>query len=135
MLFLLSYWFYIDGVDTIVKMSVDYGLSIGFESDNLITALLIVHFVAFPATLLYCKFGDWIGTKQAIYVSIIGYSIITVFGYFMQEKWHFYTLAIFIGFFQGGIQALSRSLYSKIIPKNNTKREPPNMTIHCITSV
>ena len=120
MLFLLSYWFYIDGVDTIVKMSVDYGLSIGFESDSLITALLIVQFVAFPATLLYCKFGDWIGTKQAIYVSIIGYSIITVFGYFMQEKWHFYTLAIFIGFFQGGIQALSRSLYSKIIPKNNT---------------
>ena len=120
MLFLLSYWFYIDGVDTIVKMSVDYGLSIGFDSDSLITALLIVQFVAFPATLLYCKFGDWIGTKQAIYVAIIGYSIITVLGYLMQEKWHFYALAIFIGFFQGGIQALSRSLYSRIIPKNKT---------------
>ena len=120
MLFLLAYWFYIDGVDTIVKMSVDYGLSLGFESDSLITALLIVQFVAFPATLLYCKFGDYIGTKQAIYVSIIGYSIITIFGYFMQDKWHFYILAIFIGLFQGGIQALSRSLYSRIIPKDKT---------------
>ena len=120
MLFLLSYWFYIDGVDTIVKMSVDYGLSIGFESDSLITALLLVQFVAFPATLLYCKFGDWIGTKQAIYVSILGYCLITILGYYMQEKWHFYVLAIFIGCFQGGIQALSRSLYSRIIPKDKT---------------
>ena len=120
MLFLLSYWFYIDGVDTIVKMSVDYGLSIGFEKESLIIALLIVQFVAFPATLLYCKFGSMIGTKRAIYVAIIGYGIITVFGYFMNSQWHFYTLAIFIGFFQGGIQALSRSLYSKIIPKDKT---------------
>ena len=120
LLFLISYWFYIDGVDTIVKMSVDYGLSLGFESDSLITALLIVQFIAFPATLLYSFFGEKIGTKQAIYFAIIGYSLITVLGYFMQYKWHFYVLAIFIGFFQGGIQALSRSLYARIIPKDKT---------------
>ena len=119
-LFLIAYWFYIDGVDTIIRMSVDYGLSIGFESSSLIKALLIVQFVAFPATLIYCKIGDKIGTKNAIFMGIIGYSVLTFFGAFMSLEWHFYTLAIFIGCFQGGIQALSRSLFSRIIPKNKT---------------
>ena len=119
-LFLIAYWFYIDGVDTIVRMSVDYGLSIGFESSSLIKALLIVQFVAFPATLIYSKIGNKIGTKNSIYLGIIGYSMLTFFGAFMYLEWHFYTLAIFIGFFQGGIQALSRSLFSRIIPKNKS---------------
>lgn len=116
-LFLLAYWFYIDGVDTIVKMAVKYGLDLGFPSESLITALLIVQFVAFPATLLYSWFAKIIGVKNAIFVAILGYSFITLLGYFMQEEWHFYTLAILVGLFQGGIQALSRSLYSRIIPK------------------
>ena len=116
-MFLLAYWFYIDGVDTIVKMAVIYGTSLGFSASSLITALLLVQFIAFPATLGYHWFASKIGIKKAVYVAILGYAFITIFGVFMAEQWHFYTLAIFIACFQGGIQALSRSMYSRIIPK------------------
>lgn len=115
-LFLLAYWFYIDGVDTIVRMAIDYGKSIGFGDRVLITALLVVQFVAFPAALAYGWFASRIGTKRAIMVAIFAYCIITLFGYFMASEWHFYILAIMVGLFQGGIQALSRSFYSRIIP-------------------
>lgn len=114
--FLLAYWLYMDGVDTIIRMSVDYGMSLGFPSSSLITALLIVQFVAFPGTLLYNWFAGKLGIKQAIYVSIIAYILITILGFLMTQMWHFYTLAIMVGFFQGGIQALSRSFYTRIIP-------------------
>ena len=117
-LFLLAYWFYIDGVDTIVRMAVDYGMSIGFESSSLIIALLIVQFVAFPAALLYNVFGSKVGTKRAVLIAICAYGLITIFGYFMKTEVHFYSLAMIIGLFQGGIQALSRSLYTRIIPRD-----------------
>lgn len=115
-MFLFAYWLYIDGVDTIVKMAVDYGMSLGFPSDSLIKALLMVQFIAFPAALMYNWFAAKIGIKKAILIAILGYSIITFLGYFMAEEWHFYILAVLIGLFQGGIQALSRSLYTRIIP-------------------
>ena len=114
--FLLAYWFYIDGVDTIIRMAVDYGMSLNFPGESLIIALLIVQFVAFPAALIYGWLASKIGTKTAIMVGIIAYSFITLLGYFMTEAWHFYVLAILIGLFMGGIQALSRSLYIRIIP-------------------
>ena len=116
--FLMAYWLYIDGVDTIIRMAVDYGTSIGFPASSLITALLLVQFVAFPATLIYNWFSSKIGIKNAIYTAIIGYTFITIFGVFVSKEWHFYVLAIMIACFQGGIQALSRSMYSRIIPKN-----------------
>tara|TARA_B110000014_G_scaffold41649_1_gene27464 strand:- start:715 stop:1983 length:1269 start_codon:yes stop_codon:yes gene_type:complete len=116
--FLMAYWLYIDGVDTIIRMAVDYGTSIGFSASSLITALLLVQFVAFPATLIYSWFSSKIGIKNAIYIAIIGYTFITIFGVFVSKEWHFYVLAIMIACFQGGIQALSRSMYSRIIPKN-----------------
>ena len=116
--FLMAYWLYIDGVDTIIRMAVDYGTSIGFSASSLITALLLVQFVAFPATLVYSRFATKIGIKNALYTAIIGYTLITVFGAFVSKEWHFYVIAVFIACFQGGIQALSRSLYSRIIPKN-----------------
>lgn len=116
--FLLAYWLYIDGVDTIIRMAVDYGATLGFASSALITALLITQFVAWPGTLLYSWFASKIGVKNALSVSIGAYGFITVLGYFMSQEWHFYALAVMIGFFQGGIQALSRSLYSRIIPKD-----------------
>ena len=116
--FLMAYWLYIDGVDTIIRMAVDYGTSIGFSASSLITALLLVQFVAFPATLIYSWFSSKIGIKNAIYIAIIGYTFITIFGAFVSKEWHFYVLAIMIACFQGGIQALSRSMYSRIIPKN-----------------
>ena len=118
-LFLIAYWFYIDGVDTIVKMAVDYGMSIGFNSSTLMTALLMVQFIAFPAALGYNWVAMKIGTKEAVMTAIFAYIIITILGYFMKSETHFYILAILIGLFQGGIQALSRSLYSRIIPKSH----------------
>ncbi len=114
--FLLAYWLYIDGVDTIIRMAVDYGMSLGFPSSALITALLMVQFIAFPATLLYSKLAYKIGVKKAVQISILAYSIITILAYFMSSEIHFYILAGTVGLFQGGIQALSRSLYSRLIP-------------------
>ena len=118
--FLLAYWFYIDGVDTIIRMAVDYGMSLNFPGESLIIALLIVQFVAFPAALIYGWLAYKIGTKTGIMAGIIAYSFITLLGYFMTEAWHFYVLAILIGLFMGGIQALSRSLYTRIIPPDKS---------------
>ena len=116
--FLLAYWFYIDGVDTIIRMAVKYGSALGFSSGSLITALLVVQFIAFPGALLYNLFAARIGVKRAILFAICAYACIAVFGYFMQTEVHFFLLAALVGLFQGGIQALSRSFYSRIIPFN-----------------
>jgi len=116
LLFLVAYWLYIDGVDTIVRMAVDYGISIGFESDDLIVALLITQFVGFPSAIGFGYLGGKIGTKRAILIAIAAYLFISIWGAFMQSKNEFYVLAIIIGLVQGGIQALSRSYYAKIIP-------------------
>ena len=117
-IFLLAYWLYIDGVDTIIRMAVKMGSSLGFEAGDLITALLMVQFIAFPSALAYNKFAEKIGTKNAIFVAIGGYALITFLAYFMTSRNHFFILAAMIGLFQGGIQALSRSLYARLIPKN-----------------
>ncbi len=117
-LFLLAYWFYIDGVDTIIRMAVDYGLSLGFESNDLIVALLIVQFVGFPAALIFGKLGERWSVRKSIYLAIAIYIGITVWGTMMTQKYEFYVLAMVIGLVQGGIQALSRSYYARLIPKN-----------------
>jgi len=117
-LFLLAYWFYIDGVDTIIRMAVDYGLSLGFEATDLIVALLIVQFVGFPAALAFGKLGERWGVRKSIYLAIAIYMGVTVWGTMMTDKKEFYVLAVVIGLVQGGIQALSRSYYSRLIPKN-----------------
>ena len=118
LMYLLAYWLYIDGVDTIIKMAVDYGSSLGFSSSSLIVALLITQFVAFPSALIYVKVGEKVGVKNAIFIAICAYSVITIIGVFMTLEIHFYILAVCIGLFQGGIQALSRSYYSRLVPKN-----------------
>jgi len=118
--FLLAYWLYIDGVDTIIRMAVDYGMSLKFSSGALITALLIVQFIAFPASLFYSWIAKKIGVKQAILLAICGYAAVTFLAYFMTKEWHFYALASAIGLFQGGIQALSRSLYARLIPERKS---------------
>lgn len=119
-LFLLAYWFYIDGVDTIIRMAVDCGLSLGFNANDLIVALLIVQFVGFPAALAYGYLGKRIGAKRGIFLAIAIYLGITIGGAFMQNERQFYMLAIAIGLVQGGIQALSRSYYARIIPTDKS---------------
>jgi len=115
-LFLAAYWLYIDGVDTIIVMALDYGLSIGFKSDDLIVALLITQFIGFPSALVFGRLGERIGAKRAILIGIAVYLVITVYGAFIDETREFFVLACMIGVVQGGVQALSRSLYSRIIP-------------------
>jgi len=119
-MFLIAYWLYIDGVDTIIRMAVNYGTALGFPSESLIVALLITQFVAFPSALAYSWFGKKIGIKQALLVAICAYAVIACMGYFMTKPIHFYLLAICIGLFQGGIQALSRSYYTRLIPKEKS---------------
>ena len=117
-LFLFAYWFYIDGVDTIIRMAVDYGMSLGFDSSDLIKALLITQFVGFPAALVFGKLGqDW-SVRKSIFIAIGTYMGVTIWGVQMTQRHEFYILAIVIGLVQGGIQALSRSYYSRLIPKN-----------------
>ena len=115
-LFLVAYWLYIDGVDTVIRMAVDYGISIGFESKDLIVALLITQFVGFPSALGFGYLGGKIGARRCIFVAIGVYLLVSIWGAFMQAVEEFYILAVVIGFVQGGIQALSRSFYAKIIP-------------------
>ncbi len=117
-LFLLAYWFYIDGVDTIIRMAVDYGMSLGFESNDLIVALLITQFIGFPSALVFGKLGQSWDVRKAIYLAIFIYMGVTIWGTMMTSKHEFYILAIVIGLVQGGIQALSRSYYSRLIPKD-----------------
>ncbi len=115
-LFLIAYWLYIDGVDTIVRMAVDYGISIGFEANDLILALLVTQFVGFPSAIGFGYLGNKIGARRAIFIAIAVYLFVTFWGAFMQSKNEFYILAVIIGLVQGGIQALSRSFYARIIP-------------------
>jgi UMF1 family MFS transporter len=115
-LFLAAYWLYIDGVDTIIRMAVDYGISIGLESSDLITALLITQFVGFPSAIAFGRIGTHIGAKRAVFIAIAVYLGVSVWGAFISGKYEFYILAVVVGLVQGGIQALSRSLYARIIP-------------------
>jgi UMF1 family MFS transporter len=117
--FLLAYWCYIDGVDTIIRMAVDFGMSLGFQTNDLIIALLITQFVGFPAAILYGQLGRRWGVKRAIYLALAVYMAVTVWGAFMRRPAEFYILAAVIGLVQGGIQALSRSYYARLIPPDN----------------
>ncbi len=116
LLFLLAYWLYIDGVHTIIKMAVDYGLSLGFQSGSLITALLITQFIGFPAALFFGWLSSRIGNILAIRWAIVIYLCVTIYAAFMQSEFEFYLMAAIIGLVQGGIQALSRATFANMIP-------------------
>jgi UMF1 family MFS transporter len=115
-MFLLAYWCYIDGVHTIARMAVDYGMALGFNPNSLIVALLITQFVAFPAALAFGYAGARWGARPALFTGIGAYIAVTLWSYAMREVWEFYALAVTIGLVQGGVQSLSRSLYARLIP-------------------
>jgi len=119
-LFLAAYWLYMDGVDTIVRMALDYGMSIGFETNDLLLALLMTQFVGFPAAIAFGYLGKRIGARRGIFIAIALYFFISIWGAFIQHKTEFYILAVAIGLVQGGIQALSRSFYARIIPPDKS---------------
>lgn len=114
--FLLAYWFYIDGVNTIIKMAVDYGLSLGLKQNSLITALLVVQFVGFPAALGFGWLGQKWGPRAGILLGIAVYSGIAGYAYFLHSETEFMVMAIVIGLVQGGVQSLSRSLFGRLVP-------------------
>ena len=115
-MFLLAYWLYIDGVDTIIRMAVDYGIKLGFPSSSLITALLLVQFIGFPAAIAYGWLAGRYGTKRMIMLAIAAYALVTCWAYTLQTVGQFYLMAAAIALVQGGIQALSRSYYARLIP-------------------
>ncbi|MEM7563737.1 MAG: MFS transporter [Pseudomonadota bacterium] len=115
-LFLFAYWLYIDGVGTVVRMAIDYGISIGFDSNHLIIALLITQLIGFPATLVYGRLTRYLDIRTGILIGIAVYCLVTVWGSLMQSAWEFYALACVIGLVQGGVSALSRSLFTRLIP-------------------
>lgn len=115
-LFLLAYWLYIDGVATIIRMAVDYGLSIGLPANTLITALLMVQFIGFPATIFAGRIAERIGARRGLWIALWVYVIATGCAVFMTSSVEFYILAIALGLVQGAVQSLSRSLFSHLIP-------------------
>lgn len=115
-MFLLAYWLYIDGVDTIVRMAVDYGLTLGFASESLIVALLMVQFIGFPSAIAFGWLGTRIGARRGLYIALSVYVLVTCWAYLLEDVWQFYVMAAAIGLVQGGVQALSRSYYARLIP-------------------
>ena len=116
LIYIISYFFYIDGVHTIISMSTSYGTNLGLDSTGLLLALLVTQFVAFPFSILFGRLAEKYDTGKLILTCIAAYTGITVFAVFMKAQWQFWVLAIFVGMFQGGIQALSRSYFAKIVP-------------------
>ena len=114
--FLFAYWLYIDGVNTVIKMAVDYGLSLGFPQQSLIAALLLTQFVAFPAALAFGWLGSKIGARNGIFLALAVYAGATIGAYRMDSSFDFYALAVTIGLVQGGVQALSRSYFGSLVP-------------------
>lgn len=115
-LYLLAFFFFIDGVYTIIDMATAYGAALGLDTTGLLLALLLTQIVAFPCSIIFGRLSAKYDTAKLIKVSIAAYTGITVFAVFLQQQWQFWTLAVLVGMFQGGIQALSRSYLGKIIP-------------------
>lgn len=115
-LYLVAFFFFIDGVYTIIDMATAYGKALGLDTTGLLLALLVTQIVAFPFSILFGRLSAKFDTGKLIKICIACYTGITVFAIFLQQQWQFWTLAILVGMFQGGIQALSRSYLGKIIP-------------------
>lgn len=115
-LFLLAFFCYIDGVYTIIDMATAYGMALGLDSMGLLLALLVTQIVAFPSALIFGKLSQKYTSTKLIPVCIVAYTVIAAFAFFLDSQVKFWILAVCVGMFQGGIQALSRSHFAKIIP-------------------
>jgi UMF1 family MFS transporter len=119
-LLLLAFLIYNDGIQTIIKMATAYGTEIGIGQNALIGAILLVQFVGIPCSLLFGMLAQRIGTKRALFLGLMAYTVISLLGYFMTTAFHFYVLAGLVGTVQGGTQALSRSLFASMIPRHKS---------------
>ena len=116
LIYIISYFFYIDGVHTIISMSTSYGTNLGLDSAGMLLALLLVQVLGLPFCLLYMKLAEKFGARAMVGVGICVYMFICVFAFFMNSLWQFWMLAVLCATSQGGIQALSRSMFGKLIP-------------------
>ncbi|GAP07226.1 vacuole effluxer Atg22 like [Anaerolinea thermolimosa] len=119
-LFLVAFWFYNDGIGTIIKMATIYGAEIGIGQTTLIGTLLMVQFVGIPFAFLFGWLAKRIGTKTSIYISLLVYTGISIAGFFMSQEWHFWALGFAVATVQGGSQALSRSLFGRMVPRSKS---------------
>ena len=120
LLFLAAFLIYNDGIQTMIRMATSYGETIGIDSGAMITALLLTQFIGVPAAFAFGAVASRIGAKTGILIGLAVYAVITVLGYFMTTAAHFYALAILVGLVQGGTQALSRSVYASMIPRQKS---------------
>jgi UMF1 family MFS transporter len=118
LIFLIAFWMYNDGINTIIKMATAYGDEIGIKVTDMTIALIITQFVGIPCSFFFGTLARKIGTKRSILLSLGVYLLISISGYFMQTATHFYLLAFMVGTVQGGSQALSRSLFGAMVPKH-----------------
>lgn len=116
--FLLAYWLYSDGIGTVIKLAGAYGAELGVPIKIMLAALVATQFVGVPATVLFGRLGARLGAKAGILVALAGYVGIVILGYFMRHAWQFVVLALLVGCVQGGAQALSRSLFARLVPPN-----------------
>ena len=119
-LFLLAFFFYIDGVYTIIDMATAYGSALGLSSTGLLLALLLTQIVAFPFAIIFGRLAKKYSAEKLITVCIVAYLGVAIFAIFLHYQWQFWVLAVWVGMFQGGVQALSRSYFTKIIPANQS---------------
>ena len=115
-MFLLAYWLYIDGVDTVIRMAVNFGQALGFPDDSLIVALLIVQFVGFPAAIVFGRLGERWGARNAVLLALAVYIGVTLWAYTLRTVPQFYAMAVVIALVQGGVQSQSRALFAQLIP-------------------
>ena len=121
LLYMAAFFFYIDGVHTVISMATSYGSALGIDSTQLVLALLVTQFVAFPSAIIYGKLAGKVGTLKMILIAVAAYMGIVLFAaFFLKNAFEFWCLAIMVGLFQGGIQALSRSYFGRIIPKEKS---------------
>ena len=121
LIYMIAFFFYIDGVHTVISMATTYGTSLGLDSTALILALLVTQFVAFPSAIAYGSLAKKYGTLRMILIAVAAYVGIVLFAaFFLKSEVEFWILAVVVGMFQGGIQALSRSYFGKLIPKERS---------------
>lgn len=114
--FLLAYWCYIDGVNSVFRLAVGFGVSLGLPSSALIEALLLTQFVAFPAAIAFGRLGERLGPRAGITLGLFVYIGVVAYASFITRPWQFFLLAVLVGLVQGGTQSLSRSLYARLVP-------------------
>lgn len=123
LIYILSYFFYIDGVHTVISMATTYGTNLGLDSTGMMLALLLVQILGLPFCLLYIKCSEKFGARTMVGFGICVYMFICIFAFFMNSLWQFWVLAVLCATSQGGIQALSRSMYGKLIPDKDRSGE------------